>query len=821
MYGYVPPTAPTMQYGMPIAAAPIAAPYGAVYPQQQAFRPAAMPQPTAYGAVPMAMPAIQQPTMVMGGYAAPMPHYTASAMHPQQQYAQPQPYAPQYQPIPQHPMQQQQMHAARQQPAPSPSTSAVDAYGGAAPPVSAGWVKLVATGAAGFDGRNLATCIDFSQLPTFLTLPPSVTSLFENSNKNSKNASSSATMGKGGAAAAASLFSAEEEARLREAAAKELSRFVAWLQSAIAAEVSLIGARTGASESASAAAKRFAEVFVSIAAAVFVLKVAKLFQPPTATSEEEMVGASSGGGGDTLAAAVGSSTSSKSRMKGKKSSSASSSEGKGLSPSVDLTDLTAILDDCTDATRNLYLRALVKAFESLQELHTSKRSPKACNGFPGWDTAVVISFVHVIQNVCQTIGEIEGNTLGDIMRLWRKLFVFLQTSDPDVANENSRRRGALAVANSLLIVFFQQDNTHQCRTILSSIEAAEKNAERDSVGGGAGGSESTTRSIIKSSSHLVAEMVKFRFYQGRIRLFDRNYEGAFAAFSEASRLLPPMPAPKISKKDKTASPAPAGAAETTAAHPLAMGTMPGTATAAEVAASVAAAAPSECPIPSGMNAAQRDNKLRVTFYQITSSILCNLRVPADVLSADPTAAKVFRPIIAAIQNGSPAAFTMAVDLHGAFLRHRGVYMLLQQARIYCYLSLLQQVHAATAAAGKEPSMLPIGVFVEALAAANHACCDPSSEGHLFGPECGETEVVLAEGQQGAEGVPPMTNADVFRLIKKMRVDVDARCELDDAHLWIGRLIARGLVRGYVSYEHKTLVLSQKEPFPAPAYTFPL
>lgn len=635
-------------------------------------------------------------------------------------------------------------------------------------PVSLHWIRAVAEGAIKMDGTALATCVDDSQLPNFLQIPLNVRNI---------------------------LASGVNIQQKKTTAANEVITFITWLRGAIHAEIDTKASQLKESEEAINGAKRHSELFVNMAAAVFVLHVTRLLQPAAVE-------------GDRKNAHIYHRRPTRGGI-------------------VDHTDLTAIMDGCTSETRNVYLRGLLAAFDCLQEEHTKRRDSKLFKGFPGWDTAVVISFVHIVQNVAQTIEVLEDSIMGDILRNWRKLFVFLQTSDIDVANDVSRRRGTLAVANSLLILLFQHDNTHQCRILLKTIETAEKSLEVQ---------KDATKSIIASSSHLVAEMVKFRYFQGRIRLYDRNYVGALASFAEASRLLPPLsigsfsngtnalankhsPGPEEMLGKKNPKLEPTSAVEGTD-HSLAWGVLVG---------GVVVSPSLPAPIPLGMNEAQRDNKLRVVFYQVVSAILCGVRVPMSVLYTDPTAAKVFVPIIAALQSGSPQGFSTALDRGGAYLRLRGVFMLLQQARIFAYLTVLQQLHAAIASSGNDSSMVPIPLVVSAINAADQACCDPSSPGYLFPGDNEESEATTAKVVGNSNSSPVKLSAskeyeehsDVYRLVKKLRTEMAGPIELDDTVLWVARLVARGLVRGYVSYEHKMLVLSKKDPFPIPNYEFVL
>eukprot|EP00758_Cryptobia_borreli_P002670 Tbor_TRINITY_DN3199_c0_g1::TRINITY_DN3199_c0_g1_i1::g.14636::m.14636 len=381
--------------------------------------------------------------------------------------------------------------------------------------------------------------------------------------------------------------------------------------------------------------------------------------------------------------------------------------------------------------RNKLLKGLLFAFDSFQTAHTFERLPHHYQGFPGWDTAALLTLVHEIQGVAESITTVDEESINSIVRNWRRLFVSLQSVDKEVESSKSRRRGALVVVNGLLTVLFRHNITHQCRVILRFIEQNETAAET---------TDDPLKSVIMPAKHLVSEVIKFRYYQGRMRQYDKNYAGAFNSLMEAYCLSPPW------SSDETQ-----------------------------------------------MNKEQRENKIRIHFYLTVAGIMYGLQPPMNFLSADPVTYEIFFPVVEAIRLGSPAAFTAALDVNGSVLRRKGVFMLLQRARIYCYLHMLRITHTAISEAGKDNTMIPFSLLVSALAETNHTLCDedsPLSIAKLFKQQIQESNDT-----------------------KCLRVEVEGQLEVEDMALWLGRLISIGLVKGYLSYEHSTLVLSKKDPFP--------
>lgn len=401
------------------------------------------------------------------------------------------------------------------------------------------------------------------------------------------------------------------------------------------------------------------------------------------------------------------------------------------------------------------VRGLLHAFESLQQVHMQDRShyrtakltrqqlPSSAET-PGWDTVPLMTLVHMIQKAAQSAGAaLNEEALTQIVRSWRKLLIYLQSSDNGVAQEFSRRRGALAVVNGLLIMLFQHNNTHQCRALLQSVEHSEQIAE-------SGGD--VTKSVLRPAAHMIAEVVKFRYYQGRMKLYEKKFPEAAAAFTTAYRLTPP----------------------------LALCTPP-----------------------------QRENKLRIHFYRIVTGIVCGQEPPAALLDTDPVTKHLLLPIVEAIREGNPQSFCRALDRNALIFRKRGVYMLLQQARILCYLYLLQRVHALVSTIpGVDNTKLSVQLILDAA----KLVMEGKSVEDDAAYDDGSSAPATAQASPGSDescSPPPTKKSRMEAIVEETSSqDMDAMC------LWICRLISRGFVRGYLSYEHKTLVLSKASPFPS-------
>lgn len=388
-------------------------------------------------------------------------------------------------------------------------------------------------------------------------------------------------------------------------------------------------------------------------------------------------------------------------------------------------------------------RGLVFTFDVLQEAHMRDRSHydppprnrRGSKGTVGWDTVVLITMLQFIQHAAQELTVIDEEILGALVRNWRRLFVFLLNADLDAPKEIARRRGALPMMNALIITLFQHNNTHQCRVLLANIEERERLAEQDPL-----------KSVLGPASHLVSEQVKFRYYQGRMKLHEKDFATAFEAFRVAFNLSP-------------------------AFHEA--------------------------------TAAQLNNKRRVLFYWVVTGITMGIAPPAEIIGADEVVSDALGPLIDAMRQGNVARYESALATNGSLLRRRGVFMLLHQGKLLCWLYLLRRVHSAMAALeGVDNSRVPIDLVVSAL------------------------NLVTDNGADWAAGATPETVARwdaayaslgaraVVLDAKRARLDTSVTfSEGDVVTLWLARLVARGLVRGYISHEHRVLVLSKKEPFP--------
>jgi hypothetical protein len=392
---------------------------------------------------------------------------------------------------------------------------------------------------------------------------------------------------------------------------------------------------------------------------------------------------------------------------------------------------------------NKLVQALLFAFESLQQVHLQDRSHYSTirslsaaaaggtserklltTGSPGWDTVPLMTLIHMVQRAAQNATSVDEEALNHLVRSWRKMLIYLQSADPNVPAEVSRRRGALPVVNGLLIMLFQHNNTHQCRVLLSSIEASEKQAEA---------TNDPTKSVLQPAKHMIAEVIKFRYYQGRMKLYEKKFQEAFDCLMLAYKLAPQV------------------------------------GTGSEL---------------------QQKNKLRIHFYLLVAGVCCGMMPPPELLAADSLTRQIFTPIIIAIREGDPLAFSKALDRHSSVLRKRGVFMLLQQVRILCYLFLMARTHQALAQLGQDGSRISLELLVDiftAQAAAKHSIGLP------------------VPGAAGDEASSPSA--------KRLRVERESVVSVDALALWVARLIARGFVKGYLSCEHKIIVLSKASPFP--------
>ncbi|EPY42571.1 COP9 signalosome complex subunit 12 [Angomonas deanei] len=399
----------------------------------------------------------------------------------------------------------------------------------------------------------------------------------------------------------------------------------------------------------------------------------------------------------------------------------------------------------------MMLKGLLHAFQSFQEVHGMERSHYPARegsrtaGTVGWDTIVLLHFVHHIPHVARLAAEeavaIEkhpdltsdvraavdaegdgGLFTGDVVRHWRRLLIAVQSADPTEAPEYSRRRGALSIVNGLLRVLFLHQNTHQCVMLLQAVEHTEETARTTG---------DTSKSILIPSKHITSEMVSYYYFKGRILIYQRRYEEALTALITSFEALPPL------------------------------------------SYQASAAGPSKTPAQAIGREAQRNNKKRVTFFLCVAGLLAGRRCPPQVeAQGDDTMQCLFQPLYEAIGRGDPVRYTQALEQHGYVWRRRGVYvLLLQQGLLHCYLSLVKRVHLALGTLGVDNSRLTIPQLIAAY------------------------REIRGEGD-------------------RMAVEEEERSEMteDRMVLWVTKLISIGYVKGYVSLEHMTVVVSKKEPF---------
>lgn len=372
---------------------------------------------------------------------------------------------------------------------------------------------------------------------------------------------------------------------------------------------------------------------------------------------------------------------------------------------------------------NTLLKGLLFAFEAFQEVHSMPRMhypPRhgsKTKGTVGWDTLILLYFVHHIPQVArEASGVVVDEATGELIRQWRKLLVALQSADDHEAPEHSRRRGTLSIVNGLLMILFSRYNTHQCTVLINAVENAERLPK------------AAAKSYLQPSQHMSSEVLTYYYFKGRLALYNHRFEEALESLRYAYSLLPPF----------------------------------------------TLASPPQCK-----------NKFRIRFYLCIAAIITGKTIPPAVLDEDNILKPIVGPLITSIQRGDPIAFHLAMETFSSTFRRRGVYLILQQCKHLCALMLLARVHAILGAAGVDNSRIPLA----ALVAAQQAIIN--------------------------EGIEESQNSIASPTRRKEHDDVLALHHTNDdtIALAISHLIAGGWARGYLSYEHRTLVLSKTMPFP--------
>ncbi|CBH15834.1 hypothetical protein, conserved [Trypanosoma brucei gambiense DAL972] len=255
-------------------------------------------------------------------------------------------------------------------------------------------------------------------------------------------------------------------------------------------------------------------------------------------------------------------------------------------------------------------------------------------------------------------------------------------------------------------------------------------AERVTETGGAAG-----REVLKPAQHMTSEVLTFYYYKGRVALYDHQAREAFAALQQAYQLLPP---------------------------------------------------------PGSGNIVQHRNKQRVRFFLTVAGVVSGRMPPEEIQQRDDLIVYIFQPILKAIQRGDPRAFSIAVDAYGPILRRRGVYFILQRAKLLCFLILVARVHATMDACGEDSTRIPLRVLTTMY-------INIAREGKMIADQD-------SAARETTERRPKrQRNED----------EVDDGLALTDSEMtwWVAKLISTGLLRGYISCEHKVVVLSRQNPFP--------
>ncbi|CCW66910.1 unnamed protein product [Phytomonas sp. Hart1] len=404
--------------------------------------------------------------------------------------------------------------------------------------------------------------------------------------------------------------------------------------------------------------------------------------------------------------------------------------------------------DCLERSiHNTLLKGLLFAFEAFKELHAMRREHYVARvghrttGTIGWDTLVLLHFVHHIPQIARCAsGAVIDDATGQIVRSWRRLLVDLQGVDADEAPEHSRRRGALALVNGLLQILFQRYNTHQCAVLLRSVDHAEVSART---------AKDSMRSILQPSQHMTSEVVAYHYYHGRMRIYERCLDEAHEDLRRAYTLLPP---------------------------------------------------------PGSGTEPQRRNKQRVRFFLAVAGLASGRKIPAEILRADGLLPWLFGALESAITRGDSVAFGKALERHGAVWRRRGVYLILQRAKPLCYAMLVVRVHGALS---ELPNTDSTRITLRSLVAAYHAVVGD-----------GKAQTRRENSDAGRKHVRKAKLAN-----KRVRQDQDSSDDDDDDDetveamdddrmmLWVAKVISLGYVRGYLSHEHKTLVVARNNAFP--------
>lgn len=159
-------------------------------------------------------------------------------------------------------------------------------------------------------------------------------------------------------------------------------------------------------------------------------------------------------------------------------------------------------------------------------------------------------------------------------------------------------------------------------------------------------------------------------------------------------------------------------------------------------------------------AAARNVELILT-YLVPTVLMTTRRLPSvELLRSFPRVAALYHPLTTALRSGNLAAYDRALARRETELVRRRVYLTFERARDLCLRSLFRKVYLLK----DKSTRIPVA---DLTAAANL-------------------------------GTPP---------------EAQDMCDDDEAECYVANLIHAGFVKGYISREKRTVVLSAKDPFP--------
>ncbi|KAL9595574.1 MAG: hypothetical protein Q9219_006370 [cf. Caloplaca sp. 3 TL-2023] len=175
------------------------------------------------------------------------------------------------------------------------------------------------------------------------------------------------------------------------------------------------------------------------------------------------------------------------------------------------------------------------------------------------------------------------------------------------------------------------------------------------------------------------------------------------------------------------------------------------------------------------------NKDLLLTYLIPTHLHTTLTLPTlTLLSTSPhLLSPLFSPLTSAIRSGSLSAFTSALREHESAYVHRRIYLSLERARDLCLRNLLRRVWLLQG--GKGSTRVKVGVFGAGV----------------------RWSMGLVAGGEGAGGAVAGPVDD------GKREAGEGTMEDEEVECLIAGMIYKNLLKGYISHEHSTVVLSRK------------